>query len=275
MALIDTHAHLTAPDFDTDREAVLARAVEAGVEAIITVGFDLATSRQAVGLAARHPGLAAAVGIHPNSAHMLGPEEKAALADLACRPEVRAIGETGLDYYRDRAPKDAQVESFQWHLVLARDLGLPVIVHDREAHSDTLDILRQHTGDRQVAGVMHCFSGNEQIMEDVLALGMHISLGGPVTYANAKRPLEIARRVPLGRLLLETDCPWLTPAPYRGRRNEPAFVSLIAEKIAAVRGQTTAEVAMATSANARACFGLRLRRGLGILGQKEADASAE
>ncbi|MCL5025171.1 MAG: TatD family hydrolase [Chloroflexi bacterium] len=254
MTLVDTHAHLTAAEFDDDQEAVIERARQAGVERIVVVGFDLPTSRQAVALAEQHRGLGAAIGIHPNDAQHLGAEEKTALAKLAANPAVVAIGETGLDFYRQRAPREKQLEAFRWHLDLASERGLPVIVHDRDAHDDTLSALKEHAAGRRIRGVMHCFSGSEAFLEEVLALGMYISLGGPLTYPNARGPVEIARRVPLEALLLETDCPWLTPAPHRGKRNEPAYVQLVARRVAEVRGQPEAEVAAATSANARALF---------------------
>ncbi len=254
MALIDTHAHLTSPEYDTDLDAVLSRAGAGGVDGIVVVGFDLGTSRQAVDLAGRYQGMVAAVGMHPNEALYLEPGEQGALAELAAAPAVAAIGETGLDYYRNRAPRDVQMGAFCWHLELAQRCSLPVIVHDREAHADVLRALQDHAVDGQVRGVMHCFSGGDDLLEAVLTLGMYVSLGGPVTYPNARRPLEIARRVPLDRLLLETDCPWLTPAPHRGERNEPAHLPYVARRIAEVRGLSEEELAAATSANARTLF---------------------
>lgn len=278
MTLVDTHAHLAAPEFDDDREAVIERAREAGVSSIVVVGFDLPTSRQAVALAERHAGLVAAIGVHPNDAHHLGTAEKAALAAMAANPVVVAIGETGLDFYRNRAPREVQLEAFRWHLELARERRLPVIVHDREAHAEALAVLQQRAAGDQLCGVMHCFSGNEEFMESVLALGMHISLGGPVTYPNARGLLEIAQRVPLDRLLLETDCPWLAPVPHRGQRNESAYVQFVARRVAERRGLSEGEIGATTSSNARALFGItgrlagasRTRRAQGQQGSADA-----
>jgi TatD DNase family protein len=244
----------------------------ADVEQIVVVGIDVASSREAVSLAERYEGLVATVGMHPHDARRLGAREEAALIELAAHPKVVAIGETGLDFYRDRSPREAQKAAFRWHLELARQRGLPVIVHDREAHAETLAMLREHAAGGEIRGVMHCFSGGEAMLEEALGLGLHISLAGPVTYPNAPRLAAVARRVPSDRLLVETDCPYLTPVPHRGRRNEPAYVRLVAQRIAEIRGQSEAEIAAITTANACALFGLD---GVGARHASPADGRAE
>ncbi len=256
-ALADTHAHLDDEAFAGDRGAVVARAAAAGVALIVTVGTDLASSRQAVSLAERFAGVYAAVGVHPHDAASLDEATLAALAELARRPRVVAVGETGLDFYRNRAPAAAQRQALRAQLALARQLGLPVIVHDREAHEEILQTLREWArGHADARGVLHAFSGDEAMAREVGMLGFSVSLAGPVTFAKASRLHQLAATLPLDRLVLETDCPYLTPEPLRGRRNEPAYVRLVAERVAALRGLSPAEVARATTANARRLFAL-------------------
>ena len=261
--LIDSHAHLDAPEFEADRAVVIARAHAAGVTRMVTVGYDQATWATATALIAAHPGagLYLALGIHPNSA----PEAtEAGLADLAARcragrtdptaPRVVGLGETGLDYYRDWATPEQQRASFRAQLALARELDLPVIIHDRDAHADILAILRADGAGTR--GVMHAFSGDVAMAEECLRRGYLISLAGPVTFSKAADRHAVARAVPLAGLLVETDCPYLTPAPFRGRRNEPAHVALTAARIAELKGVSLEDVAAATTANAVALFGL-------------------
>ena len=232
LVLVDTHAHLMDPAFDPDREAVLARARAAGVAAYVVVGYDVATSRAAVELAARLPEAWATVGIHPNSAAEVSAADFATIADLARQPRVVGIGETGLDYYRERAPAERQREVFGWHLALAEELGLPVIVHNRQADAEVARLVAEHAA----TGVLHCFSSNDPAYLDrLLAAGFMVSFAGPLTFKNAAASRDMARRVPLDRLLVETDCPYLAPEPHRGRRNEPAFVRDTAACLAQVR----------------------------------------
>jgi TatD DNase family protein len=256
LQLVDSHAHLDWPQFDSDRQAVLRRAFEAGVTWILDVGADLASSQRAVALAAAEPRVWAAVGVHPHDASTLTPEALAELRALAHRPRVLAIGEIGLDYYRDLSPRPVQRAAFAAQLALAQESGLPVIVHDRNAHADSLAVLQ--AASRQpgagLRGVMHCFSGDLELAQAVMDLGFYIGIGGPVTYPRAATLVEVARQVPLERLLVETDCPYLAPQAQRGRRNEPAFVRLIAEEIAALRGLSAEEVGLVTSHNACALF---------------------
>lgn len=265
--IVDSHAHLDFPDFAPDRDAVIRRAGEAGVSAIINIGIDLRTSRVAVDLAEKYPGVYASVGLHPHEAARGGEEVFRALAELARHPKVVAVGETGLDYHYDRPPKAVQQEAFRRQIALAAEAGLPVIVHAREAWDDVLDILRKEGSGLQ-GGVMHCFSGDMAVAEECLALGFHISFAGPVTFRNARVAKEVARAVPLERLLVETDCPFLSPHPHRGERNEPARVTLVIAEIARLRGLDFSAVAAATGANARRLFRLdgRRRGGQGLAG---------
>jgi TatD DNase family protein len=257
--LVDTHAHLNAEEFDKDREAVIGRAVAAGVGAIIDIGSDLDSCRKSVALA-RRPGLYATVGIHPHSARHMA-KWVGEIETLAASPGVVAIGEIGLDYYRNLSEPSAQRDCFTHFLGLARSLGLPVVVHDRDAHDDVVDLLRlEHAGD--TGGVMHCFSGDVEMAKKCLDMGFYISLAGPVTFRNNARAQQVVRMVPDSRLLLETDCPYLTPEPYRGMRNEPGMVRVIAERASALKGVPPARVVDATGANAQRLFGLNRGRRL-------------
>ncbi len=257
--MFDTHAHLAHADFGDDLPEVLERARMAGVGYILNAGWDLASSAEAVALADPERGLYAAVGIHPHDAARAPADWKERLQELAGRPGVVALGEIGLDYHYDFSPRPAQQRLFAEQLALAGELGLPVLVHDREAHADTLAALRREAerrGNEVVRGVMHCYSGSPEMAPDLLGLGLLLGLGGPLTFANTRRAVEVAVAVPLSALILETDCPYLAPAPYRGRRNEPAYLARVAEALATARGLSLAEVAEATTANARRMLGL-------------------
>ena len=254
--LVDSHCHLDARRFETDRETVIVRAAESGVTHIVNPGVDLPSSRSAVKLAQQHECIYAAVGFHPHEAKALDASALKELERLAASPKVVAIGEIGLDYYRDLSPRDVQRRAFETQLELAAELGLPVIIHDRDAHQDVLTILRDWRKSLDGrAGVMHSFSGDTRLAEQVLALGFSIGVSGPVTYSNAGRLRETVRAVPWERLLIETDAPYLTPHPHRGQRNEPAYVRWVAQAMADIRGQALEAVAARTSANARALFG--------------------
>jgi TatD DNase family protein len=261
--LIDTHAHLDFRQFDADRQAVLERASAAGVAKILTVGTDVASSRRAVALAAKHDSVYAAVGMHPHDAKSLSGKALAELRTLARQPRVVAVGEIGLDFYRDRSPRDMQRKAFQAQLAWSAKLGKPVIIHDREAHSEVMAILESWAEGLKGSplegrlGVLHTFSGDSSMAEQAIELGFYLSISGPVTYKNAGRLAEVVRHAPLGRLLVETDCPFLTPHPYRGRRNEPAYVRLVAERIATLRGIAFEDLAKATTANAERLFGFK------------------
>lgn len=255
MDLVDTHAHLDDEAFAADLPAVLERALAAGVTTIVAIATDVVSSREAVALAERFPQVRASLGIHPHEAGRAAPEAVRDLGAWTDHPRVVALGETGLDYYRDFAPRPAQATLFRAHLVLAREVGLPVVIHCRDAYPDVLSILEEFA---DVACVFHAFSGSPEIARECLARGHYLSFGGPLTFLNARRPVEIAREAPLDRLLLETDAPYLSPHPFRGQRNEPARVRLVAERLAEVRGLSREAVAAATTASA--CRVFRLER---------------
>jgi len=253
--LIDSHAHLDDAQYDDDRAEMLARARAAGVVQVVNVGYDLPSSSRALALAAEYDFIFAAVGVHPHEVRELPPDYLERLREMCRRPGVVALGEIGLDYYRDLSPREVQRKVFREQLALARELDLPVIIHDRDAHGDVLDILRKD-GVGPAGGVMHCFAGSLEMAAACMEMGFYISFAGPVTYPNARRPKEVAAAVPLERLLVETDAPYLAPQVHRGKRNEPAYVRHVAEQIAALRGIAVEELARATTANARRLFGL-------------------
>jgi TatD DNase family protein len=249
----DTHAHLHFPDFAGDLDAVLARARAAGVRGIVTIGTDVETSRAAVAIAAREPDVWAAVGIHPHDAGAAADDALAEIERLATAPRVVAIGEMGLDYFRDLSPRDAQARCFDAQLALARRVGKPALVHCRDAHADTLAALgRADIG--RAGGIMHCFSGDADVARRCLDLGLTISIAGPVTYPNVRNLPEVVRLVPADRLVVETDCPYLPPQPYRGKRNEPAYVAITAARVAELRGETLDVLGPVMTANARRLF---------------------
>ena len=256
LKLIDSHAHLDFPQFDSDRDSVIRRAYEAGVAQIVNPGADLASSRRAVSLAERHAGIFAAVGVHPHDAVTLTDETLSALAQLADSSHVVAMGEIGLDYYRDLSPRKQQRRAFSQQLALARSLGLPVIVHIRDAHEDAMPILEREG--REMRGVLHCFSGDLDVARRAIALGWYVSVAGPLTYPNARRLRGVVSQLPVERLLVETDCPYLSPQARRGKRNEPAHVRWVAEQLAETLGIPLDKVAEVTSRNSRELFGLPL-----------------
>jgi TatD DNase family protein len=258
MFLTDTHTHLDFPHFDDDRERVIERAAAAGVRAMVNVGTDLASSRAAVALGEAYPQIYAAVGVHPHDAKTLTGETLEELEALAGHPKVVAVGEIGLDFYRDLSPRDKQRQAFQQQLALASEAGKPVIIHDREAHSEVMSILRRWVeGGNRPAGVLHCFSGDLAMAQEAIELGFYVSIAGPVTFENARRLRELVRQLPLEKLLVETDCPYLAPHPHRGKRNEPAYVKLVAQEVARVKGLSSEKVARITSDNAQALFALK------------------
>jgi len=258
MFLTDTHTHLDFPEFDGDREHVIERAATAGVGAMVNVGADLASSRAAVALAEAYPQVYAAVGVHPHDAKTLTKEMLEELGALASHSKVVAIGEIGLDFYRDLSPRDEQRQAFKQQLALASEAGKPVIIHDREAHTEVMDILRHWVeGSHKSVGVLHCFSGDLAMAQEAIELGFYISIAGPVTFQNARRLRELVRQLPLEKLLIETDCPYLTPHPHRGKRNEPAYVKLVAQEIARIKGTSLEEMARITLDNAQALFALK------------------
>lgn len=253
--LFDTHTHLHFPQFTEDLPAVLERARAAGVRRLVTIGTDVETSGAALALAGREPDVWAAVGIHPHDAAGGDETTLAEIARLAAAPRVVAVGEIGLDYFRNLSPPDSQTRVFRALIALGRRLGKPLLIHCREAHAEVLRILEEEGG-RQVGGIMHCFSGDVEIARRCLDLGFLVSLAGPVTYPNARALPAVARFVPGDRLVIETDCPFLPPQGYRGKRNEPAYLALTAARVAELRGEPLEELGARCTANACALFGL-------------------
>jgi TatD DNase family protein len=256
--LIDTHCHLDMSAYAVDFEAVLARALAAGVTRIISVGIDLESSRSAIALAEQHEGIYATVGVHPHNVAELSEVDYAELRGLCGHAKVVAYGEIGLDYVKNYAPVALQKEHFSRQVALAKELQLPLVVHDREAHEDIMEIL-ETAGPFPAGGVMHCFSGDAAFARRVLALGFHISIPGVVTFAKAEMLHEAVREIPLGSLVLETDGPFLAPVPKRGRRNEPQLMLFTAQKVAELKGVSLEEVARQTTINAVHLFGLEGR----------------
>ncbi len=267
MELFDSHAHLESPCFAADRAEVIARALQARVTRILTCGSDLATSAEELALAQAHPGIYAAVGIHGHRASTVArpPQDPgdpwtvdeaalARLAELATRPGVVALGELGLDYHYDLSPREAQRVVLARQLALAGELGLPVILHNREADDDLRRLV--DAAPRPLRGVLHCFLADGALAEWALEKGFYLGVAGPITFKNVRHLPEILRAVPLDRLLIETDCPYLAPHPHRGQRNEPAFVRHVAEKLAEVLGLPLEEVARHTTENACRLFGV-------------------
>lgn len=252
--IFDTHCHLDTPAFDADREAVLSRARQAGVSRFLNPGYDLTSSQRAVALAQSQPDVYAAVGVHPNDAGAFDAATLEQLRALAMQPKVVAIGEIGLDYYWKTVPSEKQAEAFIAQLDLAHALGLPVIVHCRDAYDDCLNLLERHG--RDLSLVMHAFGGDQSHLKRALDLGYLIGIGGPVTYPKAQMLREIAAAVPLDRLVLETDAPYLPPQPHRGKRNEPAFLPLAAQVIADVRRMRIDDLFHATGDNSVRLFHL-------------------
>ena len=248
--LFDTHAHLHFPDFADDLPAVLERARTAGVARLLTIGTDVATSEAAIALAARDQHVWASVGIHPHDAAEADDATLTTIARLATEPRVVAVGEIGLDFFRNLSPRAAQERTLRSMLDLARRVGKPVLIHCRDAHEATLAILAEARV-AELGGIMHCFSGDVAIARRCLDLGLLISLAGPVTYPNARALPDVARYVPTDRLVVETDCPYLPPQGYRGKRNEPAYLALTAAHVAELRGEPLATLGPRMSDNAR------------------------
>lgn len=248
--LFDTHAHLNDEKFAGEQDEVIRRARENGVSRIMNIGYNRYTIPTTLELAEKYDFIYAAVGWHPHDAKDMTDEDLAWIEELTKHPKVVALGEMGLDYYWDNSPRDVQADVFRRQIALARKVKLPIVIHDREAHQDIVEILREEKAD-EVGGIMHCFSGSWELAKQCLDLNFYISLGGPVTFKNAKKPKEVAEKVPLDRLLIETDSPYLTPEPYRGKRNESAYVHYVAEKIAELRNMDLEELAEVTTNNAR------------------------
>ncbi len=252
---IDSHAHLDDERFDEDREELINSLQENGIEAVLNPGADLKTSRAAVALADKYPFIYAAVGCHPHDSKFMDDDTMNIFRELAKNKKVLGIGEIGLDYYYDNSDRETQKIWFREQIRLAKELDLPYIVHDRDAHEDIIRIMKEehHSGTR---GILHCYSGSVEMAREFMKLGFYISLGGPVTFKKAKTPKMVAKEVPMEKLLIETDCPYLAPEPFRGKRNEPKLVKYVAEEIAGIREVTASEIAEKTKENFKRLFNL-------------------
>ncbi len=251
--LIDTHAHINVEQFDEDREQVIERALDAGVTRIVNIGYNRETIPSSLKLAEEYDFIYSTVGWYPQDAINMEEGDLEWLESLCSHPKVVAIGEIGLDYYWDTSPKELQQQIFREQIRLARRMNLPIVIHNREAHGDVVRILKEENA-AEVGGIMHCFSGSWEIAKQCLDMNFYISFGGPITFKNAVRPKEVLAKVPLDRLLIETDCPYLTPHPYRGKRNEPAYVRYVAEAAAEIKGIEMEEIARITTENAFQVF---------------------
>jgi TatD DNase family protein len=254
--LFDTHAHLNDAQYTDDLDEVISRAKAKQVGYILTASSDIASSVENITLTQKYSIFYAAVGIHPHNAANHNNSIISMLKEFASYPKVVAIGETGLDYYYDNSPREEQKICFAKHISLARDVRLPIIIHNRDAHEDTLKILKSENA-KDVGGVFHCFSGSVEMAREAMNLGFMISIAGPVTFKNARKLLDVVKYVPDDMLLIETDSPYLAPEPYRGRRNEPAYIKLTAEKIAKIKGKSLEYIGETTTANAKRLFGIQ------------------
>lgn len=254
--LFDSHAHYDDEKFDPDRKQVIEKAFESGVGYILNAASDLDSSKMCLELARQFEGIYAAVGIHPHNVEKAGENAIEEIEAMARQPKVVAIGEAGLDYYYDFSPRTLQQEWFAAQIRLSKKLGLPIIVHSRDSHEDTLKIIKKEkAGD--TGGVFHCFTGSLEMAKILLDNNFYISLGGAVTFKNARKAVEAAEYIPLDRLLIETDCPYMTPHPFRGERNDSSYIRLVAEKIALIKDVTFEEIARRTTENAIRLFGIQ------------------
>jgi TatD DNase family protein len=257
LGLIDSHAHIQSSDYAAEIDAVVQRARDAGVEKIIVVGGagELSSNQTAIAVAESHPNLSATVGMHPHDAKDVGEEVLGQLEALTVNAKVVAVGETGLDYYYSHSPHDIQRNIFARFIHMARKTKLPIVVHERDAHKDAAELL-QREGAGEVRGVIHCFTGAYDAARTYLDLGFYLSFTGIITFKNAEALRDVVRKVPLDRMLVETDSPFLTPVPHRGKRNEPAYVRFVAETVAVVKATSLEEVAQVTGRNTRSLFGI-------------------
>jgi TatD DNase family protein len=254
--LIDTHTHLDAEQFDNDRHEVIQRAIQNGVSRIVNIGFNRETIPTTMQLTEQYDFIYAAVGWHPQDAVHMKEEDLEWIEQCAKRDKVVAIGEIGLDYHWDTSPKDVQHQAFREQIRLARKLGMPIVIHNREAHEDIVRLLKEEKA-AEVGGIMHCFSGSWETAKLCLNMNFHISFGGPITFKNARQPKDVLAKVPLDRLLLETDAPYLTPHPYRGKRNETGYVKWVAEAVAEIKQKSYEEIAEITTNNAIGLLGIK------------------
>jgi TatD DNase family protein len=261
LNIIDTHAHLDMPHFDNDREDVISRAKEAGINRIITIGIDLDSSLKAIRLAEKYPGVLAVLGIHPQESKGIEKNSILELAELSKNARVVGIGETGLDYYHNDTPREDQLPVFEWQLELAESRGLPVIVHSRQALEDTRSILKSWAARRKLppakpAGVIHCFSGDLNTALEYIEMGFYISIGGYIGYPSSAQLRETVGGIPANRLVVETDCPFLPPQKFRGKRNEPSYTRITLDILAGIKQISVEEMAAQTTRNAETLFNL-------------------
>ena len=251
--LVDSHAHLDLPEFDNDRNEVIKRAKKSGIDYILNIGINSESCSKTIKLADSYDFIYASIGIHPHDAKNINENTYSVLKSLANNKKVLAFGEIGLDFYRNLSPKAIQIKRFREQINLANELKLPVIIHNRDAHKETMEILKEE-GAKNLGGIIHCFSGDYSMAKSCIDMGFYISIPGTVTFPKAVELREIVKKLPISKILIETDCPFLTPVPYRGKRNEPSFVKYVAEKVASLKDMSFEEVAEITSQNFRSLF---------------------
>jgi TatD DNase family protein len=254
--LIDSHAHLEMPDFERDLEQVIQRAKESGVGYIFTVGTEKKDWKKALKIADSHLSIYAILGVHPHNAKEIDDQTYPTLREHCRNGKVKAYGEIGLDFFRNLSPRDIQLKRFREQIGLAKELGLPIVVHDREAHRETLEILRSENAE-ECGGIIHCFSGDDEMARACMDMGFYISIPGSITFKNAESFREMVKKIPLESLLIETDAPFITPEPFRGKRNEPGYVRYTAQKLAEVKKVSFEKVAEVTTENALRVYGLK------------------
>ena len=249
--LFDTHAHLNDPAFDEDRESLILGLPEKGVEFVLNAGCCLESSKDCIALAEKYPFIYASVGSHPDSADEVNEEVIEQYRQMAQHPKVKAIGEIGADYYYETIPREIQLKAFRMQMELAKELDMPVIVHERNAHDDGMKVVKEFKG---VTGVFHCYSGSAEMARQLVDMGWYIGFTGVLTFKNARKAVETAERIPLDRIVLETDCPFMAPEPFRGRRNDPGYLFRMAERLAEIRGISVEEVHAVTTENAKKLY---------------------
>ena len=249
--LFDTHAHLNDPAFDQDREELILGLKDKGVEFVMNAGCSLKSSHDCIALAEKYPFIYASVGTHPDAADEVNDQVLEEYKKMAQHPKVLAIGEIGVDYYYETIPREVQQKAFRMQMELARELSMPVIIHEREAHDDGMRIVKEF---KDVTGVFHCYSGSAEMARQLVNMGWYIGFTGVLTFKNARKAVETASSIPLERIVLETDCPFMAPEPYRGKRNDPGYLIKMAEKLAEIRGITTEEAIAATTENAKRLY---------------------